>query len=168
VPAGRPIHPIVVGGIISERWATSSRSGGRHHFGTSGGIIPEQWATSPGFLTLRKTLASLRSTFHGCNSPSRLPNCLRVTPGRSIVGVDKFAIDPLHMLMRISECFVEIARLLALFSLCSDYRTQIRKDPSSRCPIAESSPVSESSPTSRRSGAPSAVFVLAIYALWKS
>jgi hypothetical protein len=38
--------------------------------------------------------------------------CLRVPPGRSIVGVDKFAIDPLRMLMGIGECFVEIARLL--------------------------------------------------------
>jgi hypothetical protein len=38
-----------VGGIISERWATSSRNGERHHFGRAGGIIPERWAASSGF-----------------------------------------------------------------------------------------------------------------------
>src|SRR5215471_18292639 len=39
----RPIHPVVVGDIISERWATSFRNGGRDHFGTVGGFarIPQ-------------------------------------------------------------------------------------------------------------------------------
>jgi len=38
-----------MGGIISERWATSSRNGERHHFGRAGGITPERWAASSGF-----------------------------------------------------------------------------------------------------------------------
>jgi len=38
----------MVGEIISEWWARSSRNGGRHQIGTVGEITPESWATSSG------------------------------------------------------------------------------------------------------------------------
>ena len=40
------------GDIIPERWARSSRNGGRDQIGTVGEIIPESWATSSGISTL--------------------------------------------------------------------------------------------------------------------
>jgi DMSO/TMAO reductase YedYZ molybdopterin-dependent catalytic subunit len=45
--------PGMVSGIKSERWATSSRNGGRLHPGTAGDIISEPWAASPGIRNLR-------------------------------------------------------------------------------------------------------------------
>jgi hypothetical protein len=39
---------------------------------------------------------------------------LRISQGRSIVGIDKFTVEPLHPRMRISERFLEIAHPLAL------------------------------------------------------
>src|SRR5215471_2681872 len=40
---------------------------------------------------------------------------LRVPPSRAIVGIDKFAVEPLRSGLRISERFLEIAQPLALF-----------------------------------------------------
>src|SRR5262252_2745120 len=39
---------------------------------------------------------------------------LRISPGRSIVGIDEFAVEPLCARMRPSERFLEIAHLRAL------------------------------------------------------
>jgi hypothetical protein len=39
---------LMVGDIISERWARSSRNGGRHHSGIEGGLLPE---SAPRFST---------------------------------------------------------------------------------------------------------------------
>jgi hypothetical protein len=64
-----------VGGIISERWATSSRNGERHHFGRAGGITPERRAASSGFRNLGAVMvgtAEKRDTLdvqQGCWSP---------------------------------------------------------------------------------------------------
>ena len=43
------------------------------------------------------------------------PSGLRIPASRSVVGIDEFTIEPLRGEMRISERFIEIAHLLALF-----------------------------------------------------
>ena len=74
----------MVGDIISERWARSSRNGGRHHSGIEGGLLPEsapRFSTNPGAGTGRsRRNGGLAPPWHVRHVP---PDLTPRTPGAS-------------------------------------------------------------------------------------